>query len=500
MRLRFIHIFVALCLLAAGAAGASEQSELLYSQGLLEFHAGHNEKALELFDGAVKADGKDVYALYYRGVTYGALGNFEAAATDLRVALKNKPDLDQAALELGFALVKTGKYGEAVLWLEQAQRSKQLEAEASLHLGIAQLRLGRVDDARRNLARATEKNPELALPARYYQGVAEYESRNLPAANEHFTFVSASSPDSEMGREAKVFLQKIEAGTVPEVKRFELNGAVGFQYDSNVVLAPSNEDLKDLQGVSNQSDGRVTLAAGAVGVPWQNDRMRLTLGYDFFQSLHFDLTEFNLQDHRLPVVVTADAGPVQLGVLGQYDYYLLDNHSFLQQITSQPWLAVPEGDFGRTEVYYRLRWRDFRGSYDIRNALNHAPGVRQFFYLGSPQRYVSIGYRFDKEDPRRDWPENQAFAYDGHQVDAGAGFTLPADVGVELSYVFRYEDYAPESNGRRDNEHRAMLVARKWINDYVAVSAGYFGVFNDSNKDDFEYDRHIGSIALELRY
>jgi len=490
-----------LCMLAAGAAVASEESELLYSQGLLEFHAGRYEKALELFDGAVKADETDAYALYYKGVTEEALGNFEAAAADLRAALDVKPDLDQAALELGFALGKSGKFGEAIPWLEQAQRSPTVDAEASLHLGIAQLRLGKVDEARRNLERAAQKDRELALPARYYQGVAAYQARDLPAAEQHFNYVSGVSPDSEMGREAQAFLKKIaEGAAAPVTKRFQLHGAVAFEYDSNVVLAPSDEALKDLQGISDQSDGRVTLAAGAMGIPWRGDRAQLALGYDFFQSLHFDLTEFNLQDHRLPVLLTAATGPVKVGVLGQYDYYLLETHSFLQQILAEPWVTIPEGDFGRTDIYYRFRWRDFRGTYDIRNALNYAPGVRQFFFLGSPQRYVSLGYRYDKEDPRRDRPENQAFAYDGNQVDVGAGIILPCEVGLEFNYAYRYEDYAAESDGRRDNEHRVVFVARRWLNDYVGVSAGYFGTINDSNKDDFNYDRHIGSIALELRY
>src|ERR1043166_6863844 len=94
-RLALISILL-VRLLAGGVAAASEQSELLSARALLEFHKGRYAVALPLFDQAVAADPKDVYALYYRGMTHGRLGNAAAAAADLRTALALKPDLDQA--------------------------------------------------------------------------------------------------------------------------------------------------------------------------------------------------------------------------------------------------------------------------------------------------------------------------------------------------------------------------------------------------------------------
>ena len=120
-------VLVAGCLavlaVTAGVAAASEQSKLLYSRGLVEFHADHFEKALALFDQAVAADPADVYARYYRAVTRGRLHDVDGAIVDFKAVLAAKPDFDQAALDLGVALVQTGQYREALPWLEQAQRS-----------------------------------------------------------------------------------------------------------------------------------------------------------------------------------------------------------------------------------------------------------------------------------------------------------------------------------------------------------------------------------------
>src|SRR5574337_567531 len=116
---RALQLTVMVCALVA-TAHASEQSELLYSRGLVEFHAAKYTEALQLFDQAVAADADDPYARYYRGVTQGRLGNFQAAADDLRAVMRAKPDVDQGALELGAALVQIDRAREAIPWLEQA--------------------------------------------------------------------------------------------------------------------------------------------------------------------------------------------------------------------------------------------------------------------------------------------------------------------------------------------------------------------------------------------
>src|SRR5437879_10584862 len=120
MRRRVAQLCAISVLLMAQVALGSEQSERLYSRGLVDFHAEHYAEALKLFEQAVQADSNDPYALYYRGVTHGRLGDYTAAATDLRAALATKPDLDQGALELGATLVQTGNSREALPWLETA--------------------------------------------------------------------------------------------------------------------------------------------------------------------------------------------------------------------------------------------------------------------------------------------------------------------------------------------------------------------------------------------
>jgi tetratricopeptide (TPR) repeat protein len=491
-----VLVALALWLLPGGLAGASEQSTRLSSRGLVEFHAGRYTEALKLFDRAVAADAEDVYARYYRGVTRGRLHDMDGAINDWRAALAVKPDFDQAALDLGAALVQREAYAEAIPWLQQAQRAAESDAEASLFLGLAQLRLGKLAAARENFQRA-EKDPQQSLAARYFEGVVAYREGDQKEAERLFAEVVRTSPESEMTREAGLFLQRLHAAAG---RAYYVYGTVGFQYDTNVVLAPSNDVIKQAAGISHQSDGRITLAAGGTDLLWQQDRTQLSVGYDFFQSLHFQLTDFNLQDDGPSVQLVTAAGPFQFGLLGRYDYYLLSTYSFLQEGAALPWITVLD-DRGRTEVFYRMRRRDFiKQDFWIRDAFNHSAGVERYFYLNSPDRYVFLGYRFDREDPIHADAASQQFGYDGQEVNVGFGWTLPAGITAEFTYVYRYENYAPQSDGRHDNQHDFVLVGHKDLTEHLALVCGYFGTINNSTNSLYQYERNIGSVGLEARF
>jgi tetratricopeptide (TPR) repeat protein len=485
---------LAAVLACAASAHGSEQSELLYSRGLVRLHDGKLAEASDLFDRAVAADPDDVYALYYRGVTRARLGRYDAAIEDLKTVAERRPDLDQAPLQLGIALVKAGRYEEAVPWLDRAQRAPPVYAEASFYLGIAELRLGRYQEAAASLTRA-ERDPELATAAHYYQGVVAYQQRQWKEAAEHFSAVVRRTPGSAMGGQAADFLDKLKAEERPRVNVY---GQVGFEYDSNVVLAPSNETIKNSLGISNQDDGRAVIDVGGTYVPWRTERAELQLGYEFYQSLQFHLTSFDLQDHRPSVQLTYQTDRARFGFAAQYDYDLLETSSFLQGVEALPWIVVPEAGLGRTELYYRFRWRAFyQQPYEsLLDAYNYSPGIRQLFYIRGPQRYAWLGYRFDRQDPINS--AGRQFGYDGNEASVGIGWALPLQVAAQAGYAYRSESY--DGTSRHDDEHRLSAVFERGITGHLGVVVGYYGMFNDSNEKAYRYERHIASVALRASF
>ena len=76
-----------------------------------------------------------------------------------------------------------------------------------------------------------------------------------------------------------------------------------------------------------------------------------------------------------------------------------------------------------------------------------------------------------------------------------------------MDFHERYDDESEQPSQaiifrerRIDNEHHFTVVASRPILDYLRVRLAYFGTINDSNQNQFQYDRHIASVSLEVRY
>ncbi len=474
----------------ATRAEASEKSEVLISRGLLDFHAANYQAAYASFDEAVRADPVNVEALYYRAMTRARLGDLDAAIFDLMVALDLKPDFYEAALQIGAARMQQGDDRDALRWLERARESPALEADASLLLGVARLHLGDTEAAAIDLERAG-RTEDTRVTADYYRGVASYRLWRWNEATQQFSYVRDARPEGETGVQAAGFLRQLQP--------YHLNVGVEIDYDTNVVLAPSNDVVKSDVGVTNQADGRVAFTVGGTVVPWRTGHFQLVLGYEFFQTLQFQLSQFNLQGNQPSAQLLFNAGPVQGGVLGTYGYYLLQAQSFMEQAVAAPWISIPESDVGRTELFYRMLFQNFyltpfRG---VRDSINNGVGFQQFFYLGREQRYLTLGYRYERQNALE--TIGDAFAYDGNEFQAAIGWDLTPTLDGLLSYAYRIENYDAASNGRRDLTNHLVLNVRKALSDWLWLSGFYLGTWNNSNQAVFTYDRNIVSLAVEVR-
>jgi Tfp pilus assembly protein PilF len=507
------------CAAGASPASGSEESQALAARGMIELNAGRTSQALELFNRAVAADPTDAEALFQRAVARQKLGDDAGATADLRAALNLQPNFPAANLELGSILAETGHSEEAVPYLQRAQYAPALDAQASFYLGVAHLRADRLDDAQQDFERARARDPSLALTVQYYEGVIAYRRHDLDLATANFTAVEAANRDSPIGRESTQFLDLIRR---TERAAYSAFGTLALEYDSNVTLGPSTTTAN---GISGQGDWRAVIALGGTYVPLRIGALSLALSYDFFQSLQFRLTDFDLQDNRPGAQLMYDFGPVFVALLGRYDYYLLETDSFMQEATALPWVVLREGDYGHTDLYYRMQWRQYKENFlpsstppmpgavgfkQLDGFYNFA-GVRQTFPLGAPDRELKIGYQLGFEQP--DGEGTEAFQYGSQAIEIALRWPLVYGIIGEAGYRFEHQRYAPASgdlnivNGvpvpRRDGDNRVIVSFERplpEINEHLFVNVSYFGTFNNSNNPSFNYNRQIGSGGLEVRF
>jgi predicted O-linked N-acetylglucosamine transferase (SPINDLY family) len=152
--------------------------------GLLLLQSGKAMDALAPFGRGLALRPNAPALQFHYGLALRAVGGREDAAADaFRKAIEFQPQYADAHLQLGNALKKLGRFGEAEASLRRAAELSPTDAAAWLNWGVALLELGRVDESVRCFRRAVEIEPARA-EAHNILGNALLEQGTIEAAGE----------------------------------------------------------------------------------------------------------------------------------------------------------------------------------------------------------------------------------------------------------------------------------------------------------------------------
>jgi len=526
---------VVACLLIAsvGSAHAAGGAEASYARGLIAFDQGNWDVAYADFDRAVEAEPEYAMARYYRGLTEARRGSLDAAIEDLGAAIELDPGLHRAVLDLGIAHFDDGNYEEAATWLESAYNAGIDPRTAALFLGLTKYRLGEYDDAIRFLKEA-EADPDKRPVAEYYSALALARLGRVEQSRVAFANTAGASPNSEVGRIASRYATTSQTALAIATEPWSIFADTQLGYDSNVVIGPSDGP----GNVAEDGDGAWVLAFGGEYRFIDDDSGVLKGSADVSQSVHFDRSDFDLTGTRMRLDWQSSIDWFEYGLNAGYDFYGLNYQTFYQDALTTPWIAARMGPSAATQFFYGFRYRDFfRPPFSpYRDGFNNSFGARQYFLLPDGATLLHAGYRFEAEDPEHVHDDNlgtrrgaRDFQYDANQFDIGAATSADlAGIGpihAEAGYSFRYEDYthrnsrtqSVQQNGtvtnglhRHDAEHEfAVSVGRDlspdidWLQEWTdssEVTLSFIGVVNDSNIDQFQYNRFLTMVGFEARF
>ena len=285
--------------------------------------------------------------------------------------------------------------------------------------------------------------------------------------------------------------------------RWQLRAATGVQYDSNVRLEPHTA------GAGDRDDAAFLFVAGGHFDLLRSERLLLRLDYDFYQTLHPDLDDFDFRSHRVAGLASwAVRRWLRASVQGGYDHYTLGSHAYLQEPFVLPFLSIAEGSRGTTQLLYRHGEQDylhapFDGLLD-RDGPSDRAGFDQRVFLGGQTRYATLGYEYGRDRPRR--AAGADFDRVTNQAHVGVGLPVGWETAVELLYLYRNDDYTkPNSQAgfrktRQDDEHHFYAGAKRDLTRHLNVQLAYYGTINASNIGVFDYRRSVVSLLLEVVY
>jgi len=466
-------------------AGSAAASELLRGQAALG--EGDTAGAEDALRAAVEADPESASALYYLGIALAKQGKHAQSVDAFERALAIDPDHPRARLFLGIGLYHLDRHRDARVALERAVQDDPEDASARLFSGLNAQALGRHDDAIVQLERAAAADPALAQLALYNVGIAHWKEGRSSQATEALDRAVAADPDSEVAADAIELRDTIAHGR-PTPRRWSLSGSAGTEYDSNVV-APDVDLLSGDFDVTGIFDVSASLQVV------RTEHADVTLGYDFFQSLHRNESDFDLQSHGASVGASREFGWLDVGAQYQFAYAMLDWNELFLMHGARPDFGIAPVPWWYTEFSYQFWQKDFAQS--ARDARHHGAGVDQYFFFADQQAYLRLAYRAATEDAR-----GAEFDFFGHFAEADLHLPLPffGATEMDLGYAYTIRDYrnvTPSIGEKRaDRRHHAEFGLTRRFAEVLLARIEYEFALADSNLPAADYTQHIARVKL----
>ncbi|MEN8264627.1 MAG: tetratricopeptide repeat protein [Nitrospirota bacterium] len=430
---------------------------------------------------------KPIYFLFYIVVVILLLS---VSITGLQAAEEYELFIAQ-----GIEKINEGKYSEAVEILDKALAAAPDNIEAIYYSAIAHSRLGELGKAESLLLKIrSEDKPDANV---YFElGRIYYSRGDCRRAEKNMNKSISISGDAKTESYADSLIK--DCYDRGGEKRFKADLTIGGQYDSNVVLEPDNPSITD----DRKSDWRAVALLKAGAKVYENNAVLIRADYNFYQSLHAKLDNFDVHYHKVTPSIELNVSDVVRPSAGyKYEYIFFGGDEYGTIHTFFTKVNIKENMDFSTDVIVEFSdhkyWdsEEFLSNSDRRGQKTVA-GIKQNFAIGEVKS--DIHYFHDRKNARENF-----WSYKGDRVGAATGFNiiepLRFKASAEYSWRKHFDQDFPAYNERREDRMQKYALSLQYsLSKKMAVTLTGSYTFNDSNIEDFEYQRNI--IGLLFTY
>tara|TARA_R110002096_G_scaffold433579_1_gene652536 strand:- start:1169 stop:2098 length:930 start_codon:yes stop_codon:yes gene_type:complete len=261
---------------------------------------------------------------------------------------------------------------------------------------------------------------------------------------------------------------------------FSASAFAGYEYDSNITV----DQIDSNSGLGDDA----LILEGAIGYAVvDNDDVRLNVGYDFYQSLHDDVTEFDLQIHGFNADTSYSIDDFDLGLMYMFNTIDLGSDPFLDIHSIRPSVGymIDSKDIYLLASYEYQDQKFDSVSLEGRNAKKNSASVKGIVLMEEGRTFTAT-YTYSDHNANDD-----AYSYQGNM--AGVSVKIPFDLTdneaiFRGSYRFYHKNYGIESliyddEERTDKRHTFRTSVE------VPIIHGFKG------KLEYEYINSISTLA-----
>ena len=495
--MRKFWIFLILCFpLSVGVfvpSADAQQGQTYYDMAVFAYENASFSKARNYVEQALAAEPENPVYHHLLGRIFLGLKQYKTAKTHLSRAEAHETDIPGLAYDLGLACFHLAEYDMAALKMDAAAKESAYQALAPYYAGVSYYHLAEYDNALLNLERAVGKSESLAASAIYFKGLCYYKTARHNKARQAFQSVLDTSRDPELresaGQWQAALERQQEAG-----KKVALYLKTGAQYDDNVRLDPVDADIGEEEG-DVLFEGFFSASYRFLdNTPWQ-----MGAGLTQYQTLHQDFDDYDLTGTIGNLYARCYHSPFLFSLGYLPSYYWVSGDSFLMRHQIRPELSYRINE----RLFTRISYNFYANNYfedSARDGETH--GLLLDGYVDPLYRNVMLFTQLGAEYNAADGDDEK---YDSVKARLGVKFRFPGDINASLSGTYRHEDYRHTDSlygiRREDDKIKCRVsVTRPLFYEWFNIWLEYDYTDNDSNIDEFSYERHMVTLSGAVSY
>lgn len=288
------------------------------------------------------------------------------------------------------------------------------------------------------------------------------------------------------------------ANAQEEDNPFSFSASAGFENDSNLTVdtIDNNSEVGDTAFVFDASLGYEIL---------DTDETGLSVGYDFYQSLHDEFDAFDMGIHSFNIDGRRTLGKFDFGATYMFNAIKLGGEAFMNMNVIRPNVGYL---FDNNLIYligsYEFQKQSFEtDALSVRDATRHSISAKSIFLLGEG-RTVTTGYELSDHNT-----EDLGFSFTGHTFDAVLKLPfefIDREATFRAGYRYQARNFLEESQSYNDGETRAdrrhtysaSLQAPIVNNFYGKIEIEFINA--NSNFEVVDFDETITTFSIGWEY
>lgn len=417
--------------------------------------------------------------------------NYEEAIPALLKAFDENSTSASTALYIGLAYKETLDYQQSKVYLNKALLLDPSMEKTYGHLGEVLYATNATNELKELLLKAEEEGLS-SSQITYLEGLVLLSKGYKIRGEEKLNSLMASEPGSEAATLARKAKRSIKKGK----GRLKLAVSYSYQHDDNVMLKPSH----DVSGVdiSNESDGRSVITA-RMDYSTSFGSFDMKTNYNFYQSIHDDLKEQDVQGHRISLTPSKKTEKGKLSLMAGYEHYSVDSDDYLEVLSLIPLYTRSLGNKSWLNFTAGVASRDFMrtpvNQDEDRDGTNINFGLGYLVSYGDKGGFLQIKYSFDKDNTDGANWENR-----GNKGGIMLKFPLTNSLSLNLNggyYHKNYKNIHTTFVKKRRDRISAINSSLKYKYENLILKLAYTYSKADSNIAVYDYDRRIAGVSVE---